>query len=163
MPKRTPKNLSNCVQPNFQCNADVKLENNNKVANKTKNTRTTWEGSLINDVAQIWVFSSPSLSCTYDFCTLGIWIPNLFGILMVEKRLDAKCLVFEYQAQPFEYQTNGRHMLLCTGFVFKWLVEYMSPVSPIFKDRTIWNPNFKTFRSQAFGIIAPTVFPNYFS
>ena len=157
MPKRTPKNLSNCVQPNFQCNADVKLENNNNVANKTKNTRTTWEGSLINDVAQIWVFSSPSLSCTYDFCTVRIWIPNLFGILMVEKRLDAKCLVFEYQAQPFEYQTNGRHMFLCTGFVFKWLVKYIAQRPNHLKSK-LQNVQYSNVSGiQMVGIQIPTV------
>ena len=53
---------------------------------------------------------------------------NYFGIQMVEKRLDAKWsgiqMPFEYWiAQPFEYRTNGCHLVfLWTDPVLEWSV-----------------------------------------
>ena len=50
---------------------------------------------------------------------------------MDEKRLDTKWsdiwMPFEYwTARSFEYQQNGRHLvLLCTGPIFKWSVWYI--------------------------------------
>ena len=70
---------------------------------------------------------------------------------MVEKRLDSKWsgfqMPFEYQiAQPFEYQTNGPHLvLLCTGPVFGYR-EYYERIS-----------EFKCFQFQMISIQIPTL------
>ena len=78
-------------------------------------------------IATEWIFSQLNVISS----TVGIWIPKLLGIQMIEKRLDANWfgfwMPFEYRtAQPFAYWTYGCHLVfLSTGLVFKWSVWYI--------------------------------------
>ena len=60
-------------------------------------------------------------------------------------------LPLEYwTAQPFEYRTNGHHLVfLCTGLVFEWLVLH---INRPFEYLTIWNLNIIKFRLQMFQV-----------